>query len=70
MTLEQAVAVLNRERHDGRGNWEVWTSRSSGMKARANAEGSGGRSSLAIDFTLNPYEAIAIAEKYERERSE
>lgn len=52
MTLEEAVAVLNRERHNGSGDW-----REDAFHATSG-----------VGCLLTEFEAIAIAEKYERER--
>lgn len=56
MTLEQAVEVLNRERHGSEANlpWGLY--------------GAGCAGQFWQDGYLTEFEAIAIAEKYERDR--
>lgn len=53
LTLEQAVAVLNERKHNGMANWER------GRVFTDTVEGG--------DDILTDFEAIACAEKYERE---
>ncbi len=57
MTLEQAVEVLNRECHRYRGDWCVFMSNTVSPVSD--------RGVLLFEF-----EAVAVAEKYERERIE
>ena len=55
MTLEQAVEILNREKHQGHSEWV--------------AEGDYATDDPCDDpVAFNTFEAVAIAEKYERER--
>jgi hypothetical protein len=61
--LEQAVGILNRERHRGRCNWGVNVSKTGRVRATAAADGSNGKTTLAIDFFEDADQAIAIAEK-------
>lgn len=68
MELERAVEILNRERHRGRDNWAAKVSKAGMVRAVATADGSSGRSTLAIDFFENADDAIAAAEKCEREK--
>ena len=57
MTITVAVEILNRERHRDRADWCV---------------GGGGPDAIVMSGErydwLEPFEAIAVAEKYERER--
>lgn len=57
MTLEQAVEILNRERHNNSDGWF--------LDSRSRLVEDGGFSS---DDMFSEFEAIAIAEKYERQR--
>lgn len=58
MTLEEAVEVLNREKHNGFSDWSIWES---GLVS------SGGS---VLEAVLTYFETIAIAEKYERQAIE
>lgn len=60
MTLEQAIKILNNHKHNEREDWLIGEYYFTGEFA--TTEGPKGK-----DFYLSPFEAIAIAEKYERE---
>lgn len=67
MTLEEAVAVLNRERHREYGGWKVAPLNAYCSHPLMVAIGPDERMS---EIYLLKFEAIAIAETYERERQE
>ena len=62
MTLDEAVAILNREKHRDADDWKACTHQPSGERY---TYGVPVHSSKPLDLT--EFEAIAIAEKYLRE---
>ena len=58
MTAQEAVEILNREKHRGT-TWETFVS---------DGEVACVRDVDGADYYLEPFEVIAIAEKYEREK--
>lgn len=57
LTLEQAVGVLNERRHQGFAAWQVMTNGDVGI----------GEPDEYLDYEFDPFEAIAVAEKYLRD---
>lgn len=62
MTLERAIEILNERNHDGHSDWVGYALHSfmDGFKCLA-------RTSVGDYKVINKAEAIAIAEKYERD---